>query len=107
MVWPLQIFSTENVSLKNSSLLYVHVPRIDYEDTEHIGGLLYITNPERTICDLINKGIRKSAIYNAITVYSNICDLDILRGYATKYSCYDQLEIFVATLDDYWETFQG
>ena len=107
MLWPVQIFSKDNVHLINNSLVYVHVDKISYDDTDHIGGLLYITNVERTICDLINKGVRKPLIYSAVSVYESKRDLDILRVYAGKYGCVERLDYFIHTLTAYWDKFEG
>lgn len=72
------------------------------EDIEHVAGFLYVTNKERTICDMIIYESNDEFIYDSIETYLNLHGtMDTLREYALKYSCVERMEHYLNTLDDY------
>jgi hypothetical protein len=79
----------------------IFIEKINYEDTVLLAGKLYVTNKERTICDLINGNSNEEYIYEAIETYLDTGSAESLFAYAEKYKCVDSMRHYIATLDDY------
>ena len=69
------------------------------EDVEHIGNNLWVTNKERTICDLLIYDSNSEFLLQSLEDYlAYHGTIDTLREYAEKYACREQLNQAVEQL---------
>ncbi|MCL1934871.1 MAG: hypothetical protein FWF57_00600 [Defluviitaleaceae bacterium] len=74
------------------------------EDIEHVAGHLYVTNKERTICDMILYECTEEFIYQSIETYLDEHGTEeTLMKYADKYKCIEKMKYYITTLDKYLE----
>lgn len=89
---PLVLMSNTSTELVTS---YVrHVPFVSslQDDMEHIGGALYVTNPERTVCELVLADGNDEFILQSISAYlAKYGNAQVLMSYAKKYNCTKQM----------------
>lgn len=72
------------------------------EDLVHIAGGLYVTSPERTICDLVIADGDEEFLYGTMDGYlRRLGTRDDLKKYAVKYNCVTQMEYRLNTLDEW------
>jgi len=72
------------------------------EDVELLAGHLYVTNKERTICDMILYESNDEFIYDSIEVYLELYGTsEVLLSYADRYRCRTKMEYYINTLDEY------
>ena len=97
---PVMLYSPYETELCGSYICMIP-HEIDYADTELITGKLYVTNKERTICELIAERHSDSLIYEALENYLAVHPVEGLYKVSDKYVERDQLDYYINTLQDY------
>jgi len=94
---PVLLFTPYPVELRSNFICMIP-HKIDYEDTELLTGKLYVTNKERTICDMIAEEHSDSLIYEALESYLNENPVENLYKVSDKYVSRSKLEHYINTL---------
>jgi len=72
------------------------------EDIEHVAGNLYVTNKERTICDMILYESADEFIYESLETYLDLYGtIETLKDYSKKYNCEEKMFYYIDSLDEY------
>jgi hypothetical protein len=82
-----------------------HIPFIcnTREDLIYLGGKLFVTSPERTVCELVIADGNDEFIYQSIGTYlSKLGDESKLMAYARKYGCEEQMRNRINGLNSVW-----
>ncbi|GHU93156.1 hypothetical protein FACS1894208_02080 [Clostridia bacterium] len=94
--------------LKEISTPYIrHVPRIfqTCEGLVHLGGKLYVTTPERTVCELAVADGDPEFIYDTLVSYlAHFGTKETLLAHADKFGCREQVQSRIDTFADYMNT---
>jgi len=99
---PLIMYTTYAGKIHNQITYLIHVPKINMEDTYLVKNNLYVTNRERTICELIEYEANEEYIYQSIESYTNRYNLDDLFAYASNRGLLSEVKKYIDTLSDYY-----
>jgi len=98
---PLHIFCECEKVLRCGYVVLYPVEKVDYDNTIHIKNDLYVTNPERTICDMIEFHWDERILYESVERYHLKFDVGKLFRYAETRSLRDSLQYYFDTVDEY------
>ena len=101
---PLLRFSEVQLSKTPNNIRFIYPDRTlpVTEDIELVANKLYVTNKERTICDMILYESNDEFIYDSIETYLGLHGTEeTLREYAQKYRCQERTDYYLSTLSDY------
>ena len=81
------------VRLVQNSVSFLCIPdRLDYRHTKKISEHIYVTDKERTICDMIKYDCQEFHLLESVFYYYNFGeDADKLEQLAKEYGIYDRL----------------
>ena len=90
---------------------YFSIQRVDnlnLDDTDKLMSGLYVTNAERTICDMVRYDSEERFIYESIETYGiRFGVYEKLLEIADKYEVREQVEEYINSLADWQEDFYG
>ena len=92
---------TDTVPIRNSVLTFVKTDRISYDDTELVADSLYITNQERTICEMIENGVTEEYICQSLEAYLSSHTQDRLLFFVNKYTSQEKYNYYLTLYDEY------
>ncbi len=92
---------TDKIPIKNSILTFVKTDKITFEDTEILSHNLYITNRERTICEMMEREVTEEFICQSLETYFNDRSKEDLIPYVIKYTSMDKYNHYLALYDEY------
>jgi hypothetical protein len=92
---------TDKVPIHNSILTFVKTDKISLEDTEQIAENLYITNMERTICEMIENGVTEEFICQSLEAYLSSHTQNQLLLFVNKYTSQEKYNYYLTLYDEY------
>ena len=101
---PIMIYKKCKLVIERGCFQVIGVDKLDYSDCNKINDKLFVTNAERTICEMIKHEREDSVIYESIDHYLRLNNkgIDTLRRYAEKYKIRSKLEEYLKTLEEYF-----
>ena len=81
---PLQMYTEGKNKLVTPYFVAIPVEILDYNDTINLSRNLFVTNPQRTVCDMFDFNTTERFIYESIKLYPKLYDFDELLEYANK-----------------------
>jgi len=97
------VLMTDGVKAKLLTSYVKYVPHTSAikDDIVQVSGRLYVTTPERTICDLVIVDGNDEFIYQSLESYlAKFGTAETLLRYADKYGCREEMSYRLATLSD-------
>ena len=98
---PLHIFCECDKVLGCGYVVFYPVKKLDYNNTIHIKNDLYVTMPQRTVCDMIEFDWDERILYQSIDRYHNKFDVAELFRYAETRGLTDKLQYYFDTVNEY------
>jgi len=92
---------TDKIPIGNSILTFVKADIVVFDDTELIEESLYITNKERTICEMIEKGVTEEFICQSLETYLYEHSKEELLNYVNKYTSLEKFNSCLLLYDEY------
>jgi len=100
---PLQIFSTYPRKFHAGYCVYFPVKELNYENAVHLNNNLYVTDPYRTICDLIEYNRKNDLVYQCFNQFPDGYSFDKLFEYAEKRGMSEKVRCFYETYERYFD----
>ena len=102
---PLLIYSTYPKLLNCGYNVFIPVDKLDYSHTIHLNYNLFVTDPERTVCDLVERmsASTEELCYESIDGYCGRFDIDKLIEYAEQRNLREKIEYMIGNVDAFFD----
>lgn len=103
---PLMVYSECDIKIETQFLYIYPVEKFDYRYTIKIRDSLYVTNPARTVIDLILQDGEEQFIFESLEDYLNEYSVQELYEVADVYNARALLDLKISEMDDFFNDFR-